>query len=337
MLARLPSRSSRSLCTALAACGLAAVTASGCSRPARLAADLVVTRANVWTGDPLRPTLQAIAVIGDRIADVGSSDDIERWRARLRAVKRALEHAASLGVTSIQDMTPSYDDVAVYADLANRRELTVRIYEAPPDTVWYDQAKLGLRRAFGSPWLRLGAIHGVATTRLPEEQRTGLMAADHAGLQICLDAQRAGGASAALDLAEELIRTDGDRNRRFRVQHAEEASARDVTRFAALKVVASIDASSPEQFARFTSSAAATTIGSDWPASPLNPLLNLAQHAALKTVPVALAAYTSGSAFAEFQDSEKGTNVFTIPPARIKDVRVLTTVAGGRVVHQRNP
>jgi predicted amidohydrolase YtcJ len=217
--------------------------------------------------------------------------------------------------------------------------------------VWYDQAKLGLHRAFGSPWLRLGAIHGVAAGILPEEQRTRLMAADHAGLQISLDAQRAGGASAALDLAEELIRTDGDRNRRFRVQHAEEASAPDVARFAALKVIASIDASSPEQFARFTSGAVRTTIGSDWPASPLNPLLNLAPHAAFATVPVALAAYTSGSAFAEFQDSEKGTitrgqfadmvilseDIFTIPPARIKDVRVLTTVVGGRVVHQRNP
>ena len=62
---------------------------------------------------------------------------------RLRAVKRALEHAASLGVTSVQDMNPPYDDIAVYADLANRGELTARIYAAPMETGWYDQAKLG--------------------------------------------------------------------------------------------------------------------------------------------------------------------------------------------------
>jgi predicted amidohydrolase YtcJ len=80
-------------------------------------------------------------------------------------------------------------------------------------------------------------------------------------------------------------------------------------------------------------------------------LLHLAPHAAFATVPVALAAYTGGSAFAEFQDAEKGTlgrgkladmvilseDIFSIPPARIKDVRVLTTIVGGRVVHQRNP
>ena len=65
----------------------------------------------------------------------------------------------------------------------------------------------------------------------------------------------------------------------------------------------------------------------------------------------AVAAYTSGSAFAEFQEGEKGTiargkladlvilsdDVFTIPAARIKDVKVLTTVVGGKIVHQRNP
>ena len=39
---------------------------------------------------------------------------------RLQAVKRALELAASLGVTSVQDMNASAEDVSVYADLANR-------------------------------------------------------------------------------------------------------------------------------------------------------------------------------------------------------------------------
>src|SRR6202022_1231796 len=69
----------RSMRAALAA-GCFMSIAPGCSRPPRLAADLVITRANVWTGDPLRPTADAIAVIGDRIAEVGGADDIERWR-----------------------------------------------------------------------------------------------------------------------------------------------------------------------------------------------------------------------------------------------------------------
>ena len=47
---------------------------------------------------------------------------------RLRAIRRALEHASSLGVTSVQDVGACNEDIGVFADLANRRESTVRIY-----------------------------------------------------------------------------------------------------------------------------------------------------------------------------------------------------------------
>ena len=94
-------------------------------------------------------------------------------------------------------------------------------------------------------------------------------------------------------------------------------------------------------------------LGSGWPAAALNPLLTV--HAVTVsgalTVAEALTAYTAGSAFAELQQSEKGTlargkladlvvlsdDIFAIPPDRLKDVRVLTTVVGGRIVHRRNP
>ena len=73
--------------------------------------------------------------------------------------------------------------------------------------------------------------------------------------------------------------------------------------------------------------------------------------AAFGAIGEALAAHTIGAAFAEFQENDKGTlargkladmvilsdDLLAIPPARIKDVRVLTTIVGGRVVHQRNP
>jgi predicted amidohydrolase YtcJ len=499
----MPSRSTRA---ALAAC-VAAVVASGCSRSTPLGADLVVTHANVWTGDPLRPRAEAVAVIGDRIVDVGAADEIERWRGpsttvvdaagrlvvpgfddahvhlvdggrrlddvdlsdadskvefarriaerarakpgewivggawddrrwgppelptrhliddrtngtpvfvtrydgrmalansaalgragvtertpdppgglivrdengfptgalqdaamqlvaravpkvtpeqRRRAAKRALELAASLGVTSVQDMNPSYDDVAVYADLAGRGELTARIYAASPDADWYDEAKIGLRRAFGSPWLRLGAIHAGTSGALSAEQRTRLMAADHAGLQVCMEATPGAGMSAALDLMAELIRIDGDRDRRFRIEHAEEAGAAEAAQFAPLKVIASMDGASPHEFARFAGSSVRTAIGSDWPAASLDPMRRLAPDAAGATVGAVLAAYTSGSAFAEFQEAEKGTiargrladlvilsdDLFSKPPPQIQDVKVLTTIVGGRIVHQRNP
>jgi predicted amidohydrolase YtcJ len=493
---------------AIAAWCLASALAAGCSRSARPGADLVITHAKIWTGDPLQPEAAAIAVIGDRIVDVGSADAIERWRGRsttvvdaegrrlipgfndahvhfvrggtdlervdlgdaasqaelarriaerarakpgewvlgggwdehawtpaelptrhliddatngtpvyvtshgdrmalvnsaalgragitertpdppggtivrdargfptgvledaaadlvarvvprmtpgerVQAVKRALQHAATLGVTSVQDMDVSSDDVAVYADLANRGELTVRVYAASSDAGWYDQARLGLRRAFGSPSLRLGAVSGsIGDTPVDENRRTRLMAADHAGLQVCMEVRSAEGASAALDLVEEFVRADGDRDRRFRVEHADRAAARDVGRFATLKAIASVAAAPPAAFEWFSAGGVRLAMGSGWPEAPLNPLLRVSAAAAHATVAAALAASTSGPAFAEFQDGVKGTitrgkladivilsdDIFSIPAAQIKDVNVLTTIVGGTIVHQRNP
>src|SRR5439155_19247231 len=54
--------------------------AAGCSRPSRTAADLVITHANVWTGDAAQPEAKGIAIVADRIVAVGGADEIERWR-----------------------------------------------------------------------------------------------------------------------------------------------------------------------------------------------------------------------------------------------------------------
>jgi predicted amidohydrolase YtcJ len=106
-------------------------------------------------------------------------------------------------------------------------------------------------------------------------------------------------------------------------------------------------------------------LGTDWSVAPLNPMLTL--HAATTratldgkhpngwipeqkiAIAEAVSAYTAGSAYAEFQDRDKGTiargkladlvvlsdDIFTIPPASIKDVKVMTTIVGGKVVYQR--
>ncbi|MGB7585895.1 MAG: amidohydrolase, partial [Terriglobales bacterium] len=82
---------------------------------------------------------------------------------RMRAVKRALELAASVGVTSVQNMNPDYADIATYAELLQAGALTTRIYAVPLITEGVDdQAKLGIRHAFGGPYLRIGAVKAFA-------------------------------------------------------------------------------------------------------------------------------------------------------------------------------
>ena len=65
------------------------------------------------------------------------------------------------------------------------------------------------------------------------------------------------------------------------------------------------------------------------------------------TVEEALRAYTQGSAYAAFQEKDKGTlapgklgdvvvlsdDLFTIPLAQIKDARVVMTIVGGKIVY----
>jgi hypothetical protein len=104
--------------------------------------------------------------------------------------------------------------------------------------------------------------------------------------------------------------------------------------------------------------------GSDWPVAPLSPILGIYAAVTRTTldgkhpdgwfpeqrlnVEEALRAYTQGSAYAAFQENAKGTlapgklgdvvvlsdDLFTIPPAQIKDAHVVTTIVGGKIVYQ---
>jgi hypothetical protein len=187
--------------------------------------------------------------------------------ALLRTIRAGLKHAASLGVTSVQHMNPSYDDISAYAELESKGELTTRFYVAPMETEWKDQAKIGIRRAFGSPWLRMGALKGYADGSLgsstayffepfsDDPKNHGILSdemqslpaarerfikADAAGLQLCIHAIGDRGISTILDLFADVERANGKRDRRLRIEHAQHMAAKDFARFADLNVIASV-------------------------------------------------------------------------------------------------
>jgi predicted amidohydrolase YtcJ len=186
---------------------------------------------------------------------------------RLRAVRRALKHAASLGVTSVQHMNPEFADVAAYSELAERDELTTRIYAAPMETQWQDQAKVGIRHAWGSSFLRLGAVKGYADGSLgsrtaymfepfaddpgnrgllsdemhpPSAMRDRLMQADAAGLQLRVHAIGDRAISMILDIFSDIEREHGYHDQRFTIEHAQHMARKDFERFAQLHVIASM-------------------------------------------------------------------------------------------------
>jgi predicted amidohydrolase YtcJ len=327
---------------------------------------------------------------------------------RLRGVRRALEHAASLGVTSVQNMDPEYADIAAYAELLQSNELTTRIYAAPLIDQVEDQAKIGIRHAFGGPYLRIGALKAFADGSLGSHtayffepfsdepgnhgllaedmqplslMRDRMMKADAAGLQICTHAIGDQAISMILDLYTDVDKAHHGMERRFRIEHAQHMAAKDFARFAQLNVIASVQpyhaiddgrwaearighdrASRTYAFRTFLNNGVHLAFGTDWDVAPLNPLLTV--YAAVTrstldgknpngwfpeqklTVEEAVDAYTMGSAYAEFQEKEKGSitpgkladmvllsdDIFSIHPVKIRDVKVLKTIVGGRLV-----
>ena len=329
---------------------------------------------------------------------------------RAQALTRALEHAASLGVTSVRDMGPDAGDLSTYAEFAESGRLTVRISAAPSELQWADQARLGIRRAFGTPFFTLGAVKGFADGSLGsttayffepytdapatrgllademiplEGMRQRLTAADAAGLQLCIHAIGDEAISVVLDLFAGVAQANGARDRRLRIEHAQHVALKDFDRFASQGVVAAVqpyhaidDGRWAERrigpariqttyaFRTFLDKGVRVAFGSDWPVAPLDPILGV--YAAVTratidgkhpdgwvpaqkiTVEEAVRGYTAGSAYAEFTDAEKGTlapgaladvvilsdDIFAVAPESIRDVRVRTTIVGGRVVYE---
>src|SRR5215813_7693993 len=186
---------------------------------------------------------------------------------RVRVARRALEHAASLGVSSVQHMNPEFADVAAYSELAEKSELTARIYAVPMETDWRDQAKVGIRRAWGSSYLRLGAVKGYADGSLgsrtaymfepfaddpgnsgllsdemhpPNAMRDRLMQADAAGLQLRVHAIGDRAISMMLDIFGNIEKEHGYHDQRFAIEHAQHMAQKDFERFAKLHVIASM-------------------------------------------------------------------------------------------------
>jgi predicted amidohydrolase YtcJ len=211
--------------------------------------------------------------------------------------------------------------------------------------------------------------------------RDRMMRADAAGLQLCTHAIGDEAISTILDLYSELVKAHGESDRRLRIEHAQHMAAKDFERFAQLHVIASVQpyhaiddgrfaesrighdrASRTYAFRSFLDHGVRLAFGTDWEVAPLDPMQTI--YAAVTratldgknpggwfpeqklTVAEAIEAYTMGSAFAEFQEHEKGSitpgkladmvllsdDILSIAPERIKQVKVLRTFVGGKSI-----
>jgi len=328
---------------------------------------------------------------------------------KLAAARAATNYAAGLGVTSVQDMSAGAD-VGVYQTLLDRGELKTRIYAVAPLPAWERLARTGVRAHFGSEMLRVGGLKGFAdgslgsTTALfyepyrDEPSTSGIAgdemypegamldrvrAADKAGLQTMIHAIGDRANDLILTIFEQVERENGDRDRRFRIEHAQHLRPQDIPRFARDRVIASMQpyhaiddgrwaekrigkerAKTTYAFRSLLDSGATLAFGTDWTVAPLNPVLTVYAAVTRRTldgknskgwvpdqkisVEEAVRAYTLGSAYAEFQESVKGSitvgkladlvllsrDIFKIDPKDIENVKVVMTLVDGRVVYE---
>jgi hypothetical protein len=213
---------------------------------------------------------------------------------------------------------------------------------------------------------------------------------DARGWQILTHATGDRAVRMALDAYEHAVRSNPapDRQRRHRVEHVEIVDPRDLPRFGALGVIASMQplhgsprpgeiddwlrSVGPERgslgwpYGSIAGAAGRVAFGSGWPRVPLNPLLTL--HAAVtRTTPdhlpeggwypaermalkAAIDAYTSGAAWASFDEQRKGTlepgmladlvvlseDIFAAPSSRLASTRIAVTIFDGKIVYQRD-
>ena len=282
-----------------------------------------------------------------------------------REVAAAMEYVASNGVTSVHDMA-GWNSLAAYRRARANGELITRIYSVMPLADWQRLRDEVAANGRGDEWLRIGGLKGFMDgslgshtaaffepfTDAPDDRgllinelddmRSWISGADAAGLHVMVHAIGDRAIRSLLDIYLDVVEENGERDRRFRIEHAQHIHPDDIERFGVQNVIASMQpyhaiddgrwadkvigterAKTTYAFRSLIESGAHVSFGSDWFVAPPTPLDGI--YAAVTrrtldganpdgwvpqqkiTVERALGAYTSEAAYASFEEDVKGT------------------------------
>ncbi len=298
---------------------------------------------------------------------------------------RAWQQMREVGVTSYSDVTSPPVQVDIYRDLRERGMMTARVRYRPPLDKWQSMADLGIRIGFGDQWIRFGAVKawidgimGNSSARFyepythnpssrgiwrdimfpferspdsPELMQSRLerlaLQADAADIQLTVHAIGDEANGYLMDMLERIIAKNGEKDRRFRLVHAQVMNDRDIERGGDMKIVAEVQpfhtsddmrwmeerigrdrSRGAYAFRRLWDSGAIVSFGSDSPGTNasryfLNPMLGIYAAVTRKTltgqpeggwfpqekltVEEAIRAYTLNTAYAAYEEDIKGT------------------------------
>jgi predicted amidohydrolase YtcJ len=294
-----------------------------------------------------------------------------------RALDAAMTYVAERGVTSVDHMG-TWSDLAVFERARKSGKLRTRIYAAVPLSTWARLRDTIAARGTGDPWLRIGGLKGFVDGSLgshtaammqpftdapgdsgllvntPEDLYRWTSNADKSKLHVIVHAIGDRAINLQLGIFERVERENGQRDRRFRIEHAQHIAPSDISRFAKLGVIPSMQpyhaiddgrwaekvigaerAKTTYAFRSLRDAGATLAFGSDWFVAPATPLEGIYAAVTRRTlddkhpegwvpeqkigVEDALRAYTTGGAYASFAEHEKGS----LTPGKLADVVVI--------------
>jgi len=304
---------------------------------------------------------------------------------RISETKEAWAKMASVGVTSYCDITSNPIYVDIYREMRDSGEMTARARYRPALDRWQSMADLGIKIGFGDDWIRFGAtkawidgIMGNSSARFyepythnpssrgiwrdimfpfersplnPEDMQSRLerlaLEADAADIQLTVHAIGDEANGYLMDMLERIVDKNGEKDRRFRLVHAQIMTDRDIKRGGEMNIIAEVQpfhtsddmrwmeerigrdrSRGAYAFRRLWDSGAVVSFGSDSPGTNasryyLNPMLGLYAAVTRKTllgqpeggwfpqeklsVEEAIQAYTLNTAYASFEEDMKGS------------------------------
>jgi predicted amidohydrolase YtcJ len=230
----------------------------------------------------------------------------------------------------------------------------------------------------GLPRYEAAKLNDMTKERVLAGFQVGFHAIGDKGVQMALDAF----AESEKAAREAHVKAaDGGDDFRLRVEHAQVTNLAEIAQFKQLKVIASMQPShvltdmrwaqdrlGPKRAATsyawlsFLNKGVGLAFGTDYPVEPVTPFRGLYAAITRKsengkqeyfpaerlTIDQAITAYTAGSAFAEFEEKEKGKlvpgmladfivldrDVTAVSPEKILGTKVLRTVVGGKTVYE---
>jgi len=227
---------------------------------------------------------------------------------KLALLRDASQYLNRYGITSVVNATGSLAEIELYAALRERGQLTIRTRTAfgavavnhhltPEFLANLEKA----RTQYHDDWVSANLVKFFSDggsgmipplTYEPAEYKKLVLELDKRGYQIMTHTLRSDTARLVLDTYEEVVKTNGQRDRRFRMEHGDILAAEDLPRFAKLSVLVSMqpsfccsdiganfdpqDKTPTDRWQSLEKAGAMLAFGSDWPCTwPPSPFVSI--------------------------------------------------------------